>query len=108
VQKFQQDAIGAIIRTTIREINDAGVLAVVNLASVTQKNFVFRKPSGIVVTKTAAFLTDGADGVLQFVSDTGLFNEAGIYKLQAALIFPGGGYNGPTEIGSFWVLANVD
>lgn len=107
MEKFQKDAIGAIIRVIISEEDDDGVTAVVNLASVTQKDFIIRKPSGAVVTKTAVFFTDGSDGILQYPSDLGLLDETGVYDLQADLVFPASGYDGPTAVGSFRVLANV-
>src|SRR4051812_7601925 len=107
MQKFQNGAIGAIIRATVREEDDNGDLVVVNLAAVTQKNLIFRKPSGAVVTKTGVFYTNGADGKIQYVTIAGDIDEVGIWSFQGDFVFPASGYDGPSEIGNFKVLENL-
>jgi hypothetical protein len=107
MQKIQNGAVGVIIRTTIREEDDNGDLVIINLASVTQKNIIFKKPSGALVTKAGVFYTDGADGKLQYLTIAGDLDEDGIWSMQADFVFPGAGYDGPTEIGQFRVLPNL-
>ncbi len=101
-EDLQQDAIGATIEITVEEDGVA-----VNLASVTAKDLYFKKPNGTVLQKPASFVTNGADGKLQYVTQAGDLDRAGTWKVQAYLQFPGGGYDGRGEIGEFRVKGNL-
>ena|SRR5687767_15131557 len=100
-QSLQLGAIGALIVVTVKEDD-----VVVNLSSVTSKSLVFKKPNGSSVTKTAAFFTDGIDGKLKYVTETGFLDVAGLWRIQADVVFPSG-YDGPSEVGTFRVLKNA-
>lgn len=99
-QHLQLGAIGALIIVTVEEDGE-----IVNLASVTTKNFVLKKPNGVTVTKTALFFTDGTDGKLKYTTIAGDLDKAGEWKIQADLVFPSG-YDGPTKVETFQVLPN--
>lgn len=60
------------------------------LNTVTTKELVFRAPSGSSITRPAAFITDGKDGGLRYVSVAGDFNETGKWLVQAHVIYPTG------------------
>lgn len=107
MERLQNGAVGAVIQMTIEEVDEDGVSAVVNLSSVTQKDLVFRKPSGAVVTKASSFTTDGTDGKIQYVTESDFIDEPGMWQIQADLIFPGSGYDGTAEVGYFKVLENL-
>jgi len=49
------------------------------------KQFLFRKPSGTSMTKTADFFTDGTDGILIYNTVDGDLNEEGLWQLQARI-----------------------
>lgn len=97
----RKDAIGVRIDTTIKE---AGVP--INLSTVSQKDYVIVKPDGARVVRSTVFITDGSNGQIRYVTISGDLNLVGQYKLQADLVFPGG-YDGPTDIGTFWVEDNL-
>lgn len=69
--------IGAIVK-------ENGV--VVDLSGATTKQIKFRKPSGAMVTKDAEFKTDGADGHLIYVTETGFLDESGTWVAQAYVV----------------------
>jgi hypothetical protein len=101
MEHLQQDAIGAIIRGTIIEDDVA-----VDVAAVTTKQLVLRKPNGSVLTKTATFTTDGTDGKIQYATIAGDLDVSGVWESQARVIFSGG-FNGRSEIQKFFVDANL-
>lgn len=56
-----------------------------NISTYTTLQLIFRKPSGTTVAKTATFVTDGADGVLQYTVESGLVDEVGTWQVQARI-----------------------
>ena len=97
----QKDAINVKLLVTILEDG-----LPVDLSSCTQKNFIILKPGGTKLTKSSNFTTSGTDGKLQYFTISGDLSDVGEYQIQADLIFSGG-YDGPTDIGSFWVASNL-
>lgn len=101
IENLQLGAIGVVIVVTVEEDGVA-----VNLSGVSAKSLVFRKPDRTSVTKTADFFTDGTDGKLKYVTESGFLDVAGEWRIQADVTFSGG-YDGPTEVGFFQVLPNA-
>lgn len=56
-----------------------------DVSQYTTRQFIFKSPSGVKTTKTAAFDTDGTDGVLKYTVEAGLINEAGDWSVQARI-----------------------
>lgn len=56
--------------------------AVVDLSAATEVEFEFRKPDGSIVTKTAAFVTDGTDGKCRYSVESGLLDVAGTWTVR--------------------------
>jgi hypothetical protein len=98
---LRKDATGVKFDATIKERGVA-----VDLSSVSVKNYYITKPNGVVLTKAASFINTGTDGQLRYISGAGDLDTIGLYRWQVALSFPGG-YVGPTDIGAFWVEANL-
>lgn len=101
MEALQKSAIGVAIIATVKEDN-----AAVNVSSVTTKQLVLKKPDGSTVTKTAAFVTDGTDGKLQYVTISGDLDTAGTWEVQANVVFPSG-FNGRSDVQSFEVRDNL-
>lgn len=59
--------------------------AVVNISSASFKRIDIRKPSGVVVTRTGSFFTDGTDGKLYCVTQSTDLDEVGAYRAAMAL-----------------------
>jgi hypothetical protein len=59
--------------------------AAVDISSYTTRQFIFRSPSGTLKTKTAAFDTDGTDGVLKYVVESGVIDASGRWIVQVRI-----------------------
>jgi hypothetical protein len=57
----------------------------VDISSYTTRQFVFRKPDGTEVPKTATFTADGVDGYLQYTAEEDVFDVAGKWRVWAVL-----------------------
>jgi hypothetical protein len=79
--------------------------AAIDLSSTTQKQLVFKKPSGTTLTKTAVFYTDGTDGKIQYTSQAGDLSELGEWKWQADIVNPVGSWR--SNIDQFRVYGNI-
>ena len=83
--ELQKNAIGTIIRRTVKEDN-----VVVNLASSSVRQLKFRKPNGAVIIKTAVFTTDGVNGQLEYVTVANDLDQVGTWHGQVYLEFSNG------------------
>jgi hypothetical protein len=93
--------VGTVLTFTVK--NQAGV--VVNLSTATQHDLIFRKPDGTVLSKTGAFVTDGSDGKIKYVTVAGFLDLAGIWKVQADIDYATTKWK--SDIGEFRVYANL-
>jgi hypothetical protein len=92
--------IGTVIQLTLYEGS-----AIVDLSTATSKKLHFRKPSGVVLTKDAIFVTNGTDGKVKYTTVSGDLDTVGTWKVQAVLDFPSGHWS--SSVGSFKVHANL-
>jgi hypothetical protein len=92
--------VGTVFEVTIKE---AG--AAVNISLATTKDFIFRKTSLVLITRGAAFKTNGTDGKLTYTTIAGDLDEAGVWALQAHVIETGKDHK--TEVVKFKVHANL-
>lgn len=67
--------IGVAFKATIQEDG-----AAVDVSTASTKQIKFTKPDGTVETKTATFVTDGTDGVIQYVTVDGDLDMTGGWK----------------------------
>ena len=92
--------IGTSFEITIKE---DGV--VVDVSGASLKEIHFKKADGETVKQTAAFKTDGVDGVIKYVSVDGDINVKGDWEIQGKVTIAGGTYS--SEIGKFEVFRNI-
>jgi hypothetical protein len=79
---------------------------IVDVSSASPKQIKFHKPDGTVVTKTADFYTDGTDGKITYITESGDINQVGNWKLQS---FVGlGSYRFHSDVGRFTVYPNLE
>lgn len=98
--EIHQEDIGTAFTVTVQD-----GATVVNISTATTRQFKFKKPSGIVVTKTAGFVTDGTDGQLRYVTAADDLDEAGSWDLQVYLVITG--WTGHSDVGNFRVYPNL-
>lgn len=56
-----------------------------DVSSYTTRQFIFKPPTGSVKVKTATFDTDGVNGVLKYVVESGVIDQVGEWKVQARI-----------------------
>lgn len=93
--------IGTAFEMTVKD--DDGV--VVNLASATTLTFTFDKPDGTNITKTPTFVTDGSDGRLRYVAQSGDLDQIGLWRWQGTIVIPAGTFH--SDIYEFRVYPNL-
>lgn len=85
--------VGADVPATIY---DPATNAVKDISSATLVEYNVRKPDGTtVVTWTASFVTDGADGRINYTTQSGDIDQAGVYLLEVHVV--GSGFNWRTS-----------
>jgi hypothetical protein len=99
--------IGTIFMLTLK---DAGVAVDVSDADgANEMQIFFKKPSGKVVTQTAAFGTAGGtggeDGRIKYTTVAGDLDEVGYWEMQAKVIITAGTFK--SEIEGFHVKRNL-
>ena len=57
----------------------------VDISSYTTLKYVFRKPDGTQVEKTAVFDDDGTDGTLAYTAEDGVFDTAGEWRVRVQM-----------------------
>ena len=78
--------IGTSIRMTIKDQDEN----IINLNGNTSLQLVIKRPNGTILTKTATLFTDGTDGIMEYQTISGDFNESGSYLFQGYVVFPNG------------------
>ncbi len=84
-QEIHQGDIGTIFRITVYDGSST-----VDVSGATSKEILFLKPDATTLTKTAAFYTDGTDGIIQYTTITGDLDTVGGWQLQAKVTLPTG------------------
>lgn len=97
----QENAIGAYIRYQVLDENGLPK----DIGGATVKQLVFGRPNRTTFTVSASFFTNGADGILQYITVDGDLTPYGRYQAQANLVMPG--FNGRTEVRTFPVEKNI-
>ena len=97
----QENAIGAYIRYQVLDQNNLPK----DISGATVKQLVIGRPNKTQFTVDAGFMTNGADGILQYMTVDGDLLPYGRYQAQSNLVMPG--FNGRTEIGTFMVEKNI-
>lgn len=94
--------IGTILEVTIRDCDD-----ILDISGAITKQIILRKAIKpyTVVTKSAAFKTDGTDGILTYTTIDGDLDEIGNWKLQAVVELPTGKWS--SDITGFKVYDNL-
>lgn len=92
--------VGTIFKVTI---TDDGVALDVSTASA--KQIKFRKPSGVTVSKTADFDTDGSDGVIKYAATSGFIDEIGTWRIQGRIVNASGEWS--SQIKPFTINKNI-
>ena len=99
---IQQNDVGVAVQIQIVQ-NDGKTP--VNLSTDTGLTIDMYRPDGSNLSYPASFVNSGSDGLIQYISQSGDFSIAGLYKIQAAYLV--GGNIKHTDTGSFLVNRNL-
>lgn len=92
--------IGTIFRVTLM---DDDIIVPLNGAEL--KEIHFLKPDGVVVVKEADFYSDGADGIIEYITIANDLDQTGSWKIQAKVTLPTGTWS--SDISKFKVYGNL-
>ena len=95
---LHENDIGAIIEVTVVEPDGDAK----DISSASTKQLKFTKPNGVVMTKDAAFSTDGSDGKIRYTTVEGDLTPYGLWSCRAYLVM--GGWTGHTSKCAFDVF----
>lgn len=98
---IRQNDIGTEIRVQISNCSDVPI----DISTCSSKEIIFKKPNGTLVTKSASFVTDGADGLIYYTIESGDLDTVGTWKIQAVVSF--GSYDFHSNFESFRVYRNL-
>ena len=100
--EIHQDDIGTRFLLTVKDGND-----LVDISSATALEVDFRKPSDVVINRSANKFNDGSavSGVMYYDTVAGDIDEVGNYKLQGVVSLPSGIYH--TDIHTFKAHCNL-
>ena len=92
--------VGLVLEGTI---TDSGA---VDISSATLKQIWLESPSGSSTGYSAAFKTDGTDGIMQYTTIIGDLNSAGTWKIQGKVTISGKTFH--SDVTTFTVHESLD
>lgn len=92
--------IGTAFKVTLKDCD-----VIVDVSTASLKEIVFKKPDKTIVTKPAAFVTDGIDGEIQYITIDGDLDAKGTWYIQARVTLPTGTWS--SDIDKFKVYDNL-
>ena len=99
--EVQEATVGVLIEYTVLDVDGDAL----DISGATTKKLIFKKPNGVVVSKDADYVSDGADGKLQYSSILGDLTPYGKWEVQAYIVRSG--LDGRTEVETFEVRRNL-
>ena len=93
---------GTMFRLTIKDKNGD----VFSLEDATALFIVFAKPDRTVAERVATLYTDGTDGVMKYITESGDLDQSGRWKVQAVVEKPTGRWS--SSVVKFKVIANLE
>jgi hypothetical protein len=100
VEEVHLNDIGTVFRVTLYDGED-----LLDCSAALDIKIIFQKANGTRVEKDAVFMTDGTDGIIQYVAVDGDINVIGNWKIQGYIQLPSGKWKSNVE--KFKVYANI-
>lgn len=89
--------IGTVVELTILDSTGAAF----NASGATTKQILLRKPTGVVLTKTASFTTDGTDGKIRYTLASGDIDVPGPWAIRGRVA------SGSYDYSTYWIREEV-
>lgn len=90
-----QGEIGYTILVTFNETNvqfPGDSETIVDISDADTKHILLMDPNHDVVSYPAGFYTDGTDGIIKLITDSGYLDDVGLYQYQGKISISGGIY----------------
>lgn len=97
--------IGTVGAQLIVTVVDEFTKKPINISNATALQIVLKRPDNVDLFLTASFVTNGADGQIQYITANGDLSLAGIWRIQG--IYQINGHVKYTSIDNFTVLYNL-
>lgn len=94
--------IGTILEATIKDQDSA----VVDISAASTKTIKLMKPDGTVESKVGAFVTDGTDGKMKYVTISGDLDTVGSWRIQGYVVLSSGEWHSDKD--EFTVHSNLE
>ena len=104
VEEIHVGDVGTIIRVTVQDIDGSGVSSALDVSGDTVK-IILGKPDGSSLERAASFVTDGTDGLVQYVTQAGEIDMQGTWSLQVQVSNLAGSWK--SSVGNFKVYSNI-
>jgi hypothetical protein len=101
VAHIHVDDIGTSFVATV--VNESGDVEDISTASAL--SFTFKKPSGTLSTVSAEFHSDGTDGMMVYVTESGDIDEEGNWSIQGVVTIGSSVFH--TSVHKFKVYGNL-
>jgi hypothetical protein len=98
--EIHQSDIGTLFVATVQQDT-----SVINISAASTLEFVFEKPSGSSMTKTASLYSDGTDGKMEYATVAGDLDETGSWRVQAYVALAT--WQGKSDVHTFEVHPNL-
>lgn len=98
---------GDLGTTFLLTITEADGTTAVDVSTATKLQMIFEDPAGTSTTKTASLNTTGTDGKIKYVSESGLIDVVGTWRVQGYVEFGGGTSKYYSTVTEFMVYDNL-
>ena len=107
VEEIHVGNIGTVFEVTLYA-NASDLLDVSTAVAAGTKEIIFSKPDGTTVTNTAAFVSDGTDGKIDYTTVLATeLDQVGRWNIQSKVVLTGPVRTFRTNVGSFKVWGNI-
>lgn len=102
VDELYSGSVGVVFRTIVYDSADLATPMDLEAEGLDRAEALFRKPNGVVLTRSLNFVTDGTDGEMQYTFVAGELVDIGVWSYRAIFYFANGSIF-PSNPGSFEV-----
>jgi hypothetical protein len=104
IEEIRVGDVGTVIRVTVKDVDATGSSSILDVSGDTVK-IILGKPDGSSLERVASFVTDGTDGLVQYVTQAGEIDMQGTWSLQVQVSNLTGSWK--SSVGNFKVYSNI-
>ena len=104
IEEIHIGDVGTTIRITIQDVDSTGVSSVLDVSNATV-NIILGKPDGTSISRATSYVTDGTDGLVQYITQAGDIDLQGTWSIQVQVNTLSGSWK--SSVGTFKVYSNI-